>query len=62
MAEIWLGKARVGSADYDRAPDPGDIVELEVNGKYGDYSVERRAVYYDRNGGKTLRLYVAPLG
>ncbi|HEV2818114.1 MAG TPA: hypothetical protein VGW40_12935 [Allosphingosinicella sp.] len=61
MAEIWLGGARVAERNYNRHPEKGDIIELAVGGDPPrDFVVERKAVYYDRQGGMTERIYVAP--
>lgn len=56
--EIWLAGEVVAERNFGRAPEVGDLVEIEVGGDVADYVVTRRAVYYDRQGGMTGRLFV----
>jgi hypothetical protein len=58
MSEIWLNGAAVAQQNFNRHPEKGDIIELDVNGPYEDYVVERKAVFYDRQGGMTERIFV----
>jgi len=59
MSEIWLNGAMVAQQNYpNRHPDKGDIIELSLDGPYEEFVVERKAVFYDRQGGMTERIFV----
>jgi len=65
MAEIWYDGGRIAERAFDRHPEVGDILELQLNGEFDEYIVKRKAVFYDRNGQMVERIIVelyGPLG
>jgi hypothetical protein len=60
MAEIWCAGKKVADQDYGRHPEAGDLLELAIGGRTGEYEVERKAVFYSRQGKMTERIFVKP--
>lgn len=61
--EIWDSSEQIGTFQWQELPQPGDVIELDVEGEVNPYTVEKVVKFYaHRSNGPTQRIVVSYSG